>query len=265
MTSTQVEGPGPMTSYQTLRIERSGRIATLTLDRPGRRNALSREMLGEVHHAVTTLSADTDLSVLVMTGAGGDFCPGADLKGALTADGVAPPPVEPELCRVGQMLHESPLVTIAAISGACAGAGFSWACACDLRIASDTARFNTAFLDVGTSGDMGGIWFATRLLGAAKARELFLSPGKFLAAEALRIGLVSAVYDPADFPSAVAALVARLAAVPPQTLVAMKANFIDAGRLEIGPYLTLETQRHLEVMGSAATRAAFRAKAGAGS
>ena len=91
MTSAQVEGTGPMASYQTLRIERSGRIATLTLDRPGRRNALSREMLGELNHAVTMLSADPDLSVLVMTGAGGDFCPGADLKGALTADGVPPP------------------------------------------------------------------------------------------------------------------------------------------------------------------------------
>ncbi len=86
-----------------------------------------------------------------------------------------------------------PAVTIAAISGACAGAGFGWACACDLRVASQTARFNTAFLDVGVAGDMGGPWTLPRIVGAAKARELYFLPGKFDAAEALRIGLVSRV------------------------------------------------------------------------
>lgn len=251
------------TDYKTLRFEKAGRVGRLTWDRPGRRNALSREMLRETHHALALAAADRDLSVLVLTGAGGDFCPGADFKGPLaqTATDAAEEPLETEWFRVGQLLHEMRAVTIAAISGACAGAGLSWACACDLRLASDTARFNTAFLDVGASGDMGGIWFVSRLLGAARARELFLTPGKFLAADALRLGLVSSVHDQAGLEASLAALVARLERAPPMALAAMKANLVDAGRVDLASYIAIETERHLRVMGSAESRAAFRARA----
>ena len=104
--------------------------------------------------------------------------------------------------------------------GACAGAGFGWATACDLRICDETARFNTAFLDVGMSGDMGGSWFLPRIVGAAKARELYLLPGKFDAAEAARIGLVNRVAPEAAFEDELAALTGRLANASPYRLAA---------------------------------------------
>ena len=249
-------------AYESIRYDKTGPIARLTFDRPGHRNALTLPMLHEVHDALALAAADPELRVLVVTGAGGDFCPGADLKGARAqADGPLPPDLDPRWLRAGQYLHEMTAVTIASIPGACAGAGLSWACACDLRIASSDARFNTAFLDVGASGDMGGIWFVTRLLGGARARELFLIPGKFDAAEARALGLVSAVHEPDALAAATDALAQRLAAAPPLTLAAMKANLVDAGRLELGPYLDAEGERHLRVMQSADTREAFAARA----
>jgi 2-(1,2-epoxy-1,2-dihydrophenyl)acetyl-CoA isomerase len=145
------------------------------------------------------------------------------------------------------MLHEMPAVTIAAISGACAGAGFGWACACDLRIASETARFNSAFLDVGVAGDMGGPWTLPRILGAAKARELYFLPGKFDAAEALRIGLVSKVSAVEAFESDITAL------------TAMKANFLAAERMGFSDYIALESEKHVRLFQSEDTTEAFRA------
>ena len=102
-----------------------------------------------------------------------------------------------------------PAVTIAAINGACAGAGFGWACACDFRFATASARFNTAFLEVGIAGDMGGPWTLARIVGPAVARELYMLPTKIDAAEALRIGLVSRVFDDDVFLDEVAAIVGR--------------------------------------------------------
>ena len=126
----------------------------------------------------------------MLRGAGADFCPGADVKAYAAGGGRT---LRPETFNISVILHEAPLVTIAAIRGACAGAGLGWAAACDLRICDETARFNSAFLDVGLSGDMAGTWFLPRILGAAKARELYFLPGKFDAAEAARIGLVNRV------------------------------------------------------------------------
>ncbi len=152
-----------------------------------------------------------------------------------------------------------PAVTIAAINGACAGAGFGWACACDLRIASETARFNTAFLSVGVAGDMGGPWTLPRLVGAAKARELYFLPGKFDAAEALRIGLVSRVSDTAAFEGDLEALTARLAAAAPLALTTMKANFLAAEKMSFADYIVLESEKHMRLFQSDDTTEAFRA------
>jgi 2-(1,2-epoxy-1,2-dihydrophenyl)acetyl-CoA isomerase len=152
-----------------------------------------------------------------------------------------------------------PAVTIAAISGACAGAGFGWACACDLRFASRSARFNTAFLDVAVAGDMAGPWSLPRLVGAAKARELYFLPGKFDAEEAFRIGLVSRVFDDNAFVSEVDAVVSRLADASPVALRGMKANFIDAERMDLQAYVGIESERHLRISKSKDTQEAFRA------
>jgi 2-(1,2-epoxy-1,2-dihydrophenyl)acetyl-CoA isomerase len=154
-----------------------------------------------------------------------------------------------------------PAVTIAAVNGPCAGAGFAWACACDVRIAARGARFNTAFLDVGVAGDMGGPWTLPRLVGAAKARELYFFPDKFDATEAERIGLVARVVEPDDLAATAHALAARLAAAAPLALRTLKANFVDAERLGFAGFVEVETERHLGLFRSHDTHEAFRARA----
>jgi 2-(1,2-epoxy-1,2-dihydrophenyl)acetyl-CoA isomerase len=151
------------------------------------------------------------------------------------------------------------LVTIAAIKGACAGAGLGWASACDLRICDETARFNVAFLDVGMSGDMAGTWFLPRILGAAKARELYFLPGKFDGHEAARIGLVNRVVPEEAFETELDALVERLENASPLALKGMKANFVDQERMGLAEFLAAETTRHNACGRSEDSREAFRA------
>ena len=248
--------------YETLIVRRDGPVATVALNRPANRNAIGGPMMAELHRAISGLTADASVRVLVLRGEGADFCPGADVKhygggGAEATRRAGWSPVTE--FQVPVMLHEAPAVTIAAISGACAGAGFGWACACDLRIASETARFNSAFLDVGVAGDMGGPWTLPRILGAAKARELYFLPGKFDAAEALRIGLVSRVSAADAFEADLAALTGRLARAAPLALAAMKANFLAAEKVGFSDYIALESEKHMRLFQTEDTAEAFRA------
>jgi 2-(1,2-epoxy-1,2-dihydrophenyl)acetyl-CoA isomerase len=152
-------------------------------------------------------------------------------------------------------------VTVAAINGGCAGAGLGWAAACDLRLATRSAKFNSAFLDVGVAGDMSSPWLLSRLLGAAKARELFFIPDKFDADEAQRIGLVARVFDDDDFAAGVDAVIKRLAASSPHALRTMKQNFLDAERVGLSEFATIEAERHMQLFTLADTREAFAARA----
>ncbi|HEY2709745.1 MAG TPA: enoyl-CoA hydratase-related protein [Caulobacteraceae bacterium] len=245
-----------MSSYETIVYEKADHAATITLNRPEARNAIVPQLMNELWEVVQDAGADKSLRVLVLRGAGRDFCPGADVK-AYAGGGQAP--TRPETFNVSVILHECPLITVAAIKGACAGAGLGWASACDLRLCDETARFNTAFLDVGLSGDMGGTWFLPRILGAAKARELYLLPGKFDAAEAARVGLVNRVTVEADFETELAALVDRLANSSPLALKGIKANFVEQERLGLADFIAAETARHSACGRSEDSREAFRA------
>ena len=187
---------GAVVTYETIRYERDGPVATLTLNRPDHMNGMTNRMVRETTQALAAAAEDRDVRVLILTGAGRAFSPGADLGNV--ASGAPDEPLRADDFRAPVFLHEMPAVTIAAINGACAGAGLGWACACDLRIAAESARFNTAFLDVGVAGDMGGPWTLARLVGPAKARELYFLPQKFDAAEAARIGLVAKVVPDAE-------------------------------------------------------------------
>src|SRR5580658_8603847 len=142
-----------MSSYETIVFEKSGPTATISLNRPQARNGIVPQLMDDLWEAVQDAAADTSLRVLVLRGTGRDFCPGADLKAYVGAN---QRPTRPETFGISVILHEAPFVTVAAIRGACAGAGLGWASACDLRICDETARFNSAFLDVGMSGDMAG-------------------------------------------------------------------------------------------------------------
>ena len=144
-------------------------IATLTMNRPEARNAMSGEMMAAMTEALPRLAADREVRCVVLTGAGGAFCAGGDVKGfasEASGSGAAKPSRGFDLegrahglrqgMELSRILHEMPKPTLAAIPGPAAGAGFSLALACDLRIALDTAKLTTAFSKVGLSGDYGG-------------------------------------------------------------------------------------------------------------
>lgn len=244
-------------SHETIRFELDEGVGRLTLNRPDRLNGMTNRMIRETYELLAEVSEREDLRVLVLTGAGKGFCPGADLKHF--SEGGEDDTLSAQHFHVSRLLHEMPAVTIAAVNGACAGAGFGWACGCDLRFAAASAVFNTAFLDVASAGDMGGPWTLPRLVGAAKARELYFLPGKFSAEEAQAMGLVARVFADEHFREEVDAVVTRLAAASPEALVTMKRNFVDAERLDFKGYLDLESERHMRVMAGDDPKEAFRA------
>jgi 2-(1,2-epoxy-1,2-dihydrophenyl)acetyl-CoA isomerase len=237
-------------TYETLTVAVADGVATLTLDRPDRRNGITRQMCAELYEAVQDLARMSDVRVVVLTGAGDKFfCPGADLD-VSQRESEAPPEEtsDPRQLHISAILHEMPAVTVAAINGSCAGAGLGWAAACDLRVAAEHAMFATAFLDIGVAGDMGLPWSLSRIVGGAKARELFFLRGKFDAVEALQMGLVSAVFPSEEFAEGVSRLVLRLSRAAPRALRVMKANFVASERLPFVDFIDLETERHLQLV-----------------
>lgn len=244
-------------TYDTIRFETQDGIGRLTMNRPERMNAMTNRMLMETHDCLEEVATRNDVRVLILTGAGRGFCPGADLKHY--AAGEADIASSPRHFRVPILLHKMPQVTIAAINGACAGAGFGWAVACDLRFAASSATFSSAFLNVASAGDMSGPWFLPRLIGAAKARELYFLPEKFFAADALSLGLVSNVFSDETLADEVTKVAQRLAAASPHALRTMKQNFLDAESMDAETYSGVETERHGHVMAHSDAKEAFKA------
>jgi 2-(1,2-epoxy-1,2-dihydrophenyl)acetyl-CoA isomerase len=250
-----------MTDFETIVYEADAGVGRLTLNRPEQLNGITNLMLREMYAALRVAATDDTLRVLVLTGAGRAFCPGADLA-HYTGPNKPPPDSRdrsPELFRVATLLHEIPAVTLAAINGACAGAGLGWACACDLRVAAASAKFNTAFLGVAIAGDMGLPWTLQRLVGSARARELSFLRGKFDAAEAERLGLLSQVFDDAVFRKEVDRIVDRVAAYSPLALRTLKLNHLAAERMSFADFVDIEAERHLRVSVSPETSQAFEA------
>src|ERR671936_2140143 len=174
-------------------------VATLTLNRPDRLNAMSGPMLDALLEALSRLADDASVGVVVLTGAGRGFCAGGDVKAMAEGREFGGDTLEDKAqalrarMEVSRWLHEMPLPTIAMVRGAAAGAGLSLALACDLRIASETARLGTAFARVGYPGDFGGSYYLTKLVGTGKARELYYTAELVDAKQALSLGLVNRV------------------------------------------------------------------------
>jgi 2-(1,2-epoxy-1,2-dihydrophenyl)acetyl-CoA isomerase len=184
----------------------------------------------------------------VLTGAGGAFCAGGDVKGfaAGATGGGGEFNMEQRVqglrsgMELSRWLHEMPKPTLAVIPGPAAGAGLSLALACDLRIAVDTAKFTTAFSKIGLSGDYGGSYFLPYLVGAAKARELYFTADIVSAQEALSIGLVNKVIPAVSFEAEAAAYAQRLANLPTVALGYMKKNLNAAQHGSLHDVLDLE-------------------------
>jgi 2-(1,2-epoxy-1,2-dihydrophenyl)acetyl-CoA isomerase len=207
-------------------------IATLTMNRPESRNSLSREMLAAMAEALARLALDSSVRVVVLTGAGQAFCSGGDVKGfakTVAAGGAAQSfddRVNDLRSRMDftRLLHEMPKPTLAVIPGPAAGAGLSLALACDMRIAADDAKMTTAFSKVGLSGDFGGSYFLTHLVGAATARELYFTGKVLRADEAHKMGLVNRVVPAAQLAQAAKEYALELANLPTVAVGYMKRN-----------------------------------------
>jgi 2-(1,2-epoxy-1,2-dihydrophenyl)acetyl-CoA isomerase len=207
-------------------------VATLTMNRPEARNAMTGEMIQGLMEALPRLAMDTNVRCVVLTGAGSAFCAGGDVKGFAAAGSGASAPVSIEQRAqslrpgfdVSRMLHEMPKPTLAAIPGAAAGAGCSLALACDLRIAVDNAKITTAFSKVGLSGDYGMSYFLPLLVGHTKARELMFTAEVITGEQALALGMINKSVSAEEFPAAVQAMATQLAALPTVALGYMKKN-----------------------------------------
>ncbi len=221
-------------------------VATLTLNRPERLNALSAPIMDGLLEALPRLAADPAIGAIVLTGAGRAFCAGGDVKrmaeepdARASADAVANLRARMEISR---LLHEIPKVTIAMVNGPAAGAGLAMALACDLRFAGESARFVTAFAKVGFSGDFGGSYFLSKLVGTAKARELYFTADPLDSAQALALGIVNRVTPDAELAAATMAFAQKLARGPRLALAAMKQNFNAAESGTLAELLDLEAE-----------------------
>ena len=226
-------------------------VATVTLNRPDRLNTMTDALLEALLSTLERAAGDEEVRVVILTGAGRAFCAGGDLAEGVGGGVGGAGDIESAVgnlrrfMRTAQLLHEMPKPTIAAIKGACAGAGLSLACAADLRYAATSTVFNTAFLGVGLSGDFGGTWTLTRIVGTAHAREAYLLAERFGAEEAERVGLVSKVVPDEELTDEVSAIAERLAAAPPIALRSIKANLNDALQLDFSTALDREADRHI--------------------
>jgi 2-(1,2-epoxy-1,2-dihydrophenyl)acetyl-CoA isomerase len=238
-------------------------LLTITMNRPDRRNALNADMTRGLVEAARRASEDHEVRAVLLKGAGGTFCVGGDVKSM--AEGRSPLPFETKLANlrrgmeVSRILHEMPKAVVAQVDGAAAGAGLSIALACDLRVAGESAKITTAFAKVGFSGDYGGTYFLTHLLGSAKARELYLTSPVLTAREALALGMVTRVVPDAEVEAAAHELAMSLAQGPTVTLGYIKKNINNAEQLSLEACFDTEAMHHSRCSDTADHREAAKA------
>ena len=235
-----------------VRFEVRDRVGVITLTRPGSRNALHDDMHEPIGRAIGAWADDPGVGCVVLTGEGAGFCAGGDVRvGSGRRDDGTKPTVEERTAhlvataRLSVLLHEAPIVTIAAVNGAAVGAGMALALACDLRIATESARFIGGWARLGFSGDYGGMWLLRHRVGASRALDIIASNRAVDADEAVRIGLVDRLVPVDDFDRAWREWAAVFAAGPQTAIALMKANLLDADRLSLAEAIEIESQRQI--------------------
>lgn len=218
------------------------RVATITLNRPEKRNALSDNLTPALRQTLLELETRNDVGCIVITGAGTAFCAGGDVGGMSSnnAQAASTPHAERPTMenKVRTLIHKQETLTlrlfdhvkptIAALPGVAAGAGMCIALACDIRIAAASSFITTAYRNIGFSGDYGGSWLLNQLVGPAKTKELYFTGRRVHADEALALGIFNQVVDDKDFPAAVTELARQIASGPPIALSFMKRNINSA-------------------------------------
>jgi 2-(1,2-epoxy-1,2-dihydrophenyl)acetyl-CoA isomerase len=233
-------------SYKCLLVETADGIATLTLNRPERLNALGDSLRDDLHDALERAAQDPAVRAIVITGAGRGFCAGGDVKAMHEAHQAGRQRalldrVAPSRDRTLLLMRETPQPIIAAVNGAAAGAGMNLALGCDIRIASTAAKFGQAFVRRGLHPDWGGTYFLPRLVGAAKACELIFTGDLLGAEEAYRLGLVNAVVPPEDLMPTTYALARKIAAGPPVAIRLAKRAIYRNAEADLRTSLEFET------------------------
>jgi len=242
------------TGTEELLCDLDAGVATITLNRPDKRNALSDRLTPALREALLTVERDPAVRCVVITGAGNAFCAGGDVTGMggdrAQAGTTAPPSLEDSVRTLKHRqetltlrLFELAKPTIAALPGAAAGAGLSIALACDLRIAASSAFVTTAFANIGLSGDYGASWFLTRLIGSARAKALFYTSRRVYADEALALGIFDEVVADELLAESVATRARSIAEGPPIALRYMKENLNRAVDADLRTCLAMEADR----------------------
>jgi 2-(1,2-epoxy-1,2-dihydrophenyl)acetyl-CoA isomerase len=239
-------------------------VLTLTLNRPDARNAMSEAMMEALAAQLAWAELDPLVKCVVLTGAGKGFCSGGDVKAMSNRGGGGSIDDAIHRQRVNQRatagrLFKMPKPTLAALPGAAAGAGLGLALACDLRIMATTAVMTTAFARVGFSGDFGGTYFLTQLVGSAKARELYYLSERVSAEEALRLGIVNWICEPAELQKRTQEIAGRLASGPTIAFRYMKENLNRAMAGEVDDCLDLEATHHIHCAATEDHREAVKA------
>ena len=246
-----------------LDVERDGDVVTVTLNRPEVMNAMTGFLFREFGRVFRELTADESVRAVILTGAGGNFCSGADVgeQSDRAGGAVAVNPLR-NLRRIkasAQALHECQHPVVAKVYGVAAGAGLNMALGCDLVYAADTARFSEIFARRGLTIDFGGSWVLPRRVGLHRAKELALLAEVIDAAEADRIGLVNRILPEADLDGHVADVVARIAAGPPLALSMSKALLNTGSQTSMSQALEAEGQAQAVNFGTQDTREAAMA------
>ena len=245
---------------ETIEVTRASGIVTITLNRPAKKNAANAQMWDELLETFRAIASSADDRVVVLTGAGGEFCAGADLSGGSpSAAGRHPLASMRHVGDVALALHRLPIPIIAKVRGVAVGAGCNMALGCDLVVASENARFSEIFARRGLSIDFGGSWVLPRIIGMHRAKELALFADIIDSAEAERLGLVNRVLPDSEIDGFVDVWAARLAAGPPIALAMTKRMLDNSMQVTLEEALDDEGVAQTVNFGTADTREALKA------
>lgn len=237
--------------YQTIIQEKKEKIATITLNRPDRLNALNEQMIEDLIGAIEAIEKDQDARVLVLTGAGRAFCSGGDMVD-----------VEPKVAHFSSEavrqygrhwqkvilgLHRLSKPTIAMVNGVAVGGGFDIALACDMRVGSENAKFIVGYTRIGVISDLGGTWLLPRIIGMAKAAEFTFTSDPIEAKEAEKIGLLNKLVHASELETKTMELAHKIAKGPPIAIM------LDKLQLYKGLEIDLETALDFEIACSSIT------------
>ncbi len=229
-------------TYETIFLDRKDHITTVTLNRPDKLNALNMLMAEELHHALAIEDQTDDTRVIVITGAGRGFCSGADLTGGPSAPRATNAPsladATFEAFQIGKPI-------IAAINGVAVGGGCTMTLSCDIRIASEEARFQLPFVRLSISAEIGSTYLLPRLIGWGKTMELVLTCKMIDAREAGEIGLVNHVVPADELHNAAMQMAHTIAALPPSAVRLNKKG------IRLGMGSELDAQRRYEELAAA--------------